>query len=124
MGPKTKRAASSDMDDQAAPALCLIELLNDDQVLDKLRRVLCPRELSAKIDSVNDHIGRLKAMLTEKEERIKCLEVKVAKLEENADSVDQYRRRAIYTSEVCPRAWHTVKTPTSWCFACSTRRWT
>ena len=94
MGPKTKRAASSDMDDQAALALCLIELLNDDQVLDKLRRVLYPRELSAKIDSVNDHIGRLKAMLTEKEERIKFLEVKVAKLEENADSVDQYGRRA------------------------------
>ena len=94
MGPKTKRAASSDMDDQAAMALCLIELLNDDQVLDKLRRVLYLRELSAKIDSANDHIGLLKAMLTEKEERVKLIEVKVAKLEENADSVDQYGRRA------------------------------
>ena len=95
MGPKTKRAASSDMDDPAALALCLIELLNDDQVLDKLRRVLYPKELSAKIDSVNDHIGGLKAMLTEKEERIKFFEVKVAKLEENADSVDQYGWRTI-----------------------------
>ena len=90
MGPKKVRNAS-DSEDQAALALRLVELLNDDQVLDKLRRVLYPRELSDKMNSVT---STLHAKLDEKEQRIRFLEEKVAALEASADSVDQYGRRA------------------------------
>ena len=93
MGPKKVRNASGS-EDQAALALRLVELLNDDQVLDKPRRVLYPRELSDKINSVNAHVHTLHAKLDEKEQIIRFLEEKVAALEASADSVDQYGRRA------------------------------
>ena len=91
MGPKKVRTAS-DTEDQAALAQRLDELLNDDQVLEKLRWVLYRRELADKINSVDAHVDSLHAKLNEKEETITFLEEK--SLEASADSVDQYGRRA------------------------------
>ena len=93
MGPK-KTHAGSDTEDQATLALRLIELLNDDQVLEKLRRLLYPRELADEVVSVNTRINSLHNEIKEKDIRIKALEEKVAKLEASADAIDQYGRRA------------------------------
>ena len=78
MGPKQRvRTISDDTDDQEHLAVRLIELLNDDQVLAKLKKVLFPTELHEKMDALYEQVRRLHAQLEAKDQRIKCLEEKV-----------------------------------------------
>ena len=53
MGPKAKRSASDEPDD--ALALRLVEILNDDQVLAKLKSVLFPEKTTGKI--ITGHVS-------------------------------------------------------------------
>ncbi len=92
MGPKKR--AGSDSEEQGTLALKLIELLNDDAVLDKLKQVLYPKELSKQLKGLNDQIVRLQQQLAAKDEKIKTLEERVIKLEVDSDAVEQYSRRA------------------------------
>ena len=96
MGPKNKTPNTTD-DNGDTPdhlALRLIELLNDDQVIAKLKQALFPKELSDKIEALNNRISQLTAQLDAKDSRIKSLEEKVLNQEISADSVEQYSRRA------------------------------
>ena len=79
MGPKKR--TESDTEEQGTLALRLIELLNDDAVLDKLKQVLYPKELSNQLKGLNDQIVRLQQQLAAKDEKIKTLEERVNKLE-------------------------------------------
>ena len=95
MGPKQRvRTISDDTDDQEHLAVRLIELLNDDQVLAKLKKVLFPTELHEKMDALYEQVRRLHAQLEAKDQRIKCLEEKVTALEIDSDNTEQYSRRA------------------------------
>ena len=58
-------------------ALRLIKLLNDDQVFAKLKRAIFPKELSDKIEALNNRILQLTTQLDAKDSRIKSLEEKV-----------------------------------------------
>ena len=75
MGPKKR--AESDTEEQGTLSLRLIELLNDDAVLDKLKQVLYPKELSNQLKGLYDQIVRLQQQLAAKDERIKTLEERV-----------------------------------------------
>ena len=88
MAPKKRN--TSETEEQTE--LKLIELLNDDNVLAKLRKTVYPKELEGKLDTINAYIVRLHAQLDAKDERIKCLEDKVRVLEENSDHTEQYGR--------------------------------
>ena len=91
MAPKKRN--TSETEEQTELALKLIELLNDDNVLAKLRKTVYPKELEDKLDTINAYIVRLHAQLDAKDGRIKCLEDKVRVLEENSDHTEQYGRR-------------------------------
>ena len=91
MPPKTRRSVSDDEDD--ALALRLVALLNDDQVLTKLKSVLYPRELYEKIDSFTDRVTSLTIDLAVKEAKIEALTTRVESLEAEADRQEQYSRR-------------------------------
>ena len=62
------RASGSVGDD--ALALRIVELLNDDAVIGKLKKALYPQALSDKIDSQNAQIDRLLAQLTDSKTRL------------------------------------------------------
>ena len=95
MGPKKLTGdTGSDTEEQGALALRLIELLNDDTELAKLKQVLYPKELSDQIKRLNNQIVRLHQQLATKDDTIKALEERVSKLEVDSDSVEQYSRRA------------------------------
>ena len=91
MPPKTRRSVSDDEDDALASRL--VALLNDDQVLAKLKSVLYPRELYAKIDSFTDRVTSLTIDLAAKEAKIEALTTRVESLEAEADRQERYSRR-------------------------------
>ena len=96
MGPTNKTCRMTD-DNGESPdhlALQLIELLNYDHVIAKLKQALFAKELSDKIEALNNRILQLTAQLDAKDSRIKSLEEKVLNQEINADSTEQYCRRA------------------------------
>ena len=64
----TKKRTESDTEEQGTLALRLIELLNDDAVLDKLKQVLYPKELSTQLKGLNAQIVRLQQQLAAKDE--------------------------------------------------------
>ena len=82
----TEADVSGSMDDDAL-ALCIIELLNDNAVIGKLKKALYPQALSDKIDSQTAQIDRLLAQLTDSKTRIDQLESRVSELEDQADHV-------------------------------------
>ena len=81
-------------DNTNAIALKFIELLNDEQVLAKIKIALYPRDLVNKIDLLSAMVNKLSGQLEQKEQRISQLEQKVQLLELQADGVEQYSRRA------------------------------
>ena len=94
MGPKNKRTASTDdNDDQDALAVRIIDLLRDDQILDIFRKALYPEALSAKIDDLYGVIDRLSKSIEAKDDKIKTLENKVDSMEREIDNLEQYTRR-------------------------------
>ena len=120
----TRHTSESD-EDIAALALRLVELLNEDivveKLVDKLANKLYPRELIEKVGVLDQHVVRLTQELEAMEEMIKGLEEKVRLLEDDGDNVAQYSRRAsIQVRGVNTR---TARTPTHWCWACSTTQW-
>ena len=99
MGKTSTRSSTSENGDNGGDssdhlALRIIALLNDDQVIDKLKQALFPKELSDKIEALNTRICKLTAQLDAKDSRIKALEEKVLNHEISADSAEQYSRRA------------------------------
>ena len=76
----------------------LIELLNDDTVLAKFKKMVCPTDLAEKlaekIDMLNTHFAIIRSKLDEKNKRVKDLEGKGLTLEDDVDQVQQYSRRA------------------------------
>ena len=94
MGPKNKRTASTDdNDDQDALAVRTIDLLRDDQIMDIFRKALYPEALAAKIDDLYGVIGRLSKSIEAKDDKIKTLENKVDVKEREIDNLEQYTRR-------------------------------
>ena len=87
--PKTRQSASDDEDD--AIALRLAALLNDDQVLAKLKSVLYPRELYDKIAAFTDRVTSLTVDLATKDAKIEELTTRFESLEAEADRQEQYR---------------------------------
>ena len=73
------------MSEDDALALRLVNLLNDDQVLDKLKSVLYPHELAEQLKSLIQNIEGLKRQLTKKDEIIENFEKRVSALEDEQD---------------------------------------
>ena len=73
--------------------LRLIELLNDDGVVRKLKAALFPQEIADKLDRQSAQIEQLVTQLKAKDARIAVLEEKVKELEVHADNNEQYTRR-------------------------------
>ena len=82
-----------DTDDHDDIALTLVELLNDDQVLQKLRSALFRQIISDKIDDLSSKIELMTEQLAKKENRICVLEIKVSQLEVDVDNLQQYSKR-------------------------------
>ena len=74
-------------------ALRIIELLNDDAIVAKLKTALYPCDLADKIDSLNSHIENLTKQVKAKDIHIVELEKKIHALEESSDNLEQYTRR-------------------------------
>ena len=70
-----------------------IELLNDEEMLRKLKSALYPQALADKLDQLTQAIAGLTYQLESKEKRISALEEKVERLEGEGDKVEQYSRR-------------------------------
>ncbi|KAK2188867.1 hypothetical protein NP493_117g02009 [Ridgeia piscesae] len=70
-----------------------IELLNDEEMLRKLKSALYPQALADKLDQLTQTIAGLTYQLESKEKRISALEEKVERLEGEGDKVEQYSRR-------------------------------
>ena len=95
MAPKPKKSSlTDDSEDRDALALRLIELLNDEQVLAKLKKVIFPAVLSNKIDELHDVIKRLSNKLDIKDAQIRSLEDRVCVLEDANDAIEQYSGRS------------------------------
>ena len=99
MGPKRNSRSTTEADvsgsmDNDALALRIIELLNDDAVVSKLKNALYPQVLADKLDQQTAQIDRLLAQLTESKTCIEQLESRVGELEDQADHTEQYSRRA------------------------------
>ena len=93
MGPKQRKTSADDTEEQAALALRLIEVLNDDNVLKKLKNVLFPEALSEKIDALTITINRLTKQVNEKDETINVLQTRIDALEDSNDDLEQRMRR-------------------------------
>ena len=85
--PETRRSVSDD------DALRLVALLNDDQVLAKLKSVLYPSELFERIDTFTERVKSLTIDLAAKDAKIDALTTRVESLEAEADRQEQYSRR-------------------------------
>ena len=90
--PPKKRTVSVD-DEPDAIALKLIELLNDENVIKKLKTMLYPQVIADKLGLLTSQWNKMVQQHDVKERRISELEQKVQQLETNADAVEQYSRR-------------------------------
>ena len=70
-----------------------IALLNDDQVLTKMKRVLLRHKLDTKIDSLTEKVVSLNVQLAIKDAKIDDLTTRVESLLVEADRQEQYSRR-------------------------------
>ena len=75
-------------------ALRLIELLMDEDVAKRLKKILFPKDMMAKIDGLYDEIAGLKSQIRQKDERITELEGAVVTLQDDLDDLQQYSRRS------------------------------
>ena len=85
--------ADEEHQSRSMTALMFLDLLNDEQVLQKLKQILFPQALADTIDSMTVHITNLSTLLKNKDTRINELEQKVHTLESAIDSQEQYSRR-------------------------------
>ena len=67
-------------------------LLNNDQVLEKLKSVIYHHALAEQIKSLIDNIDGLKQQITKKDEIIKDFEKRESSLEAESDRQEQYSR--------------------------------
>ena len=72
--PKGQPQRSAPMPEDDALALRLVSLLNDDQVLDKLKGVLYRHALAEQLTSLIENIDGLKRQITKKDEIIENFE--------------------------------------------------
>ena len=87
------RGGATSGDDDAL-ACRLIELLNNDRVINKLKTALFPTKLSDAIDRQNAMTEQVMNQLKAQEARITVLEAKVKSLQVSADDNEQRGRRA------------------------------
>ena len=80
--------------DKDTLALTLIELFSDVRVAANLKKALYPQELVDQLNHLSSRVTALTDCIKHRDETIKKLEGKVAKLEFEADKVEQYSRRA------------------------------
>ena len=73
--------------------LHFMDLLNEDNVLRKMKAVLYPNELASKIDNMQATINSMAKQLQEKDNKITLLQAKVSNLEDELDTQQQYTRR-------------------------------
>ena len=107
MGPKQKNKSCTDTDmagDDDALAVRLIELLNDDRVLRKLKTALYPQPLADKLDRQSSLIEQLIEQLKASEAKVTKLEERVKALVEHADRNEQYTRRSNLLFSCIPEA--------------------
>ena len=79
--------------DKDTLALCVIELLNDESVLNRLKEMLFPKNLIDSISTLTSKVDTLTREVDNKNETIKKLEARIDRLEEASDAVEQYSRR-------------------------------
>ena len=91
--PKGLPQRSASMSEDDALALRLVSLLNDDQVLDKLKSVLYPHAQAEQLKSLIENIDGLKRQITKKDEIVEPFEKRVSALEAGQDRQEQYSRR-------------------------------
>ena len=89
---ETRRSVSDD----DALALRLVALLNDDQVLAKLKSILYPHKLYARIDYFTERVTvtSLTVDLSAKDAKIDTLMTRVESLDAKADHQEQYSKRS------------------------------
>lgn len=87
------KPSNSSSEESYAIALKLLDLLNDDSIVAKLRKALHPKDIAEKIDILNTCIEQLTKQIQAKDSKIAQLEEKVNALEESADKLEQYTRR-------------------------------
>ena len=87
------RGGATSGDDDAL-ACRLIELLNNDRVINKLKTALFPTKLSDAIDRQNAMTEQVMNQLKAQEARITVLEAKMKSLQVSADDNEQRGRRA------------------------------
>ena len=85
MGKTRRSVAEEEHQASLMTAIMLLDLLNDEQVLKKIKQVLFPQTLADKIDAMNIHISNLTTLLNNKDTRINELEQKVHTLESAID---------------------------------------
>ena len=91
--PPKKRMSVDDELDADVVALKLIELLNEENFIKKLKTMLYPQVIADKLDLLTAQWDKMSQQLDVKERRISELEQRVQQLETNADAVEQYSRR-------------------------------
>ena len=75
--------------DKDTLALCVIELLNDESVLNLLKEILFPKNLIDSISTLTSKVDTLTREVDNKNETIKKLEARIDRLEEASDAVEQ-----------------------------------
>ena len=73
--------------------LHFMDLLNEDNVLRKMKAVLYPNELASKIDNMQATISSMAKQLQENDNKITLLQAKVSNLEGELETQQQYTRR-------------------------------
>ena len=87
--PKSRQSASDDDD----LAIRIVALLKEDKVATQMKALFHPKELLAVISSLTAKVDHLTSQLALKDARIDGLEQRLAKLEIDSDSQEQYSRR-------------------------------
>ena len=87
--PKSRQSASEDDD----LAIRMVALLKEDTVATQMKALFHPKEVLAVISSLTAKVDHLTSQLALKDARIDGLEQRLAKLEIDSDSQEQYSRR-------------------------------
>ena len=69
--------------------LRVMEALTDDRIISLLKKALYPQPLEDKLERMNDTLDALTKIISEKDARIRQMEMKVDTLEEEMDKHEQ-----------------------------------
>ena len=80
------------VEDKDSLAMCVIELLKDEKVLQSMKEVLFPKNLMDSINALTSKMDTSTRELDEKNAKINQLEQRVDCFEDATDGVEQYSR--------------------------------